>query len=154
MGNTPNDHLNNTLLVGPIDTKQELELIFELLHRSSHLRRRAFSDKDINDFLVALKNKRSIEGSVDTVDEIVLLLDMMRQKDMLIGPIDTPEEIRIFMQSIQAQGYLPQSISKANQTPQPVFKAPPIKKQKKHRDTDEDDELDDDDNNPDTPRPE
>lgn len=151
MDNTPNNSLN-TLLVGPIDTKQEVELILELLRRSRHLRRAAFN-KEINYFLEVLKQNR-IEGPVDTAREIEILLDMMRQNRMLMGPIDTPDEIKIFMENMQAQGYLPKSLTKAKENPNPVLKAPPIKKQKKYRDADEDDELDDDDNNPDTPRPE
>lgn len=136
------DNIDNTFLVGPIDTEKEIKLILRLLEKQFFLRRKV-TENEINDFLNSLKQMR-LDGPVDTPRELEIFLDMMRKSNMLVGPIDTPEEVRIFTKNLQMQGYMPQSLASTRKNSQNIPEAP-IRKRKKHADIDE--EGDEDENN-------
>jgi hypothetical protein len=133
MERSPND-TNRTLLLGPIDTAQEIKTILAILQKESHLRR-VCTEMEINNFLETLKKWRlnHIEGSIDTPREIELFLDILRKSKMLVGPIDTPEEIKLFMQKLQQQGALQSSFATLRERPQWTPEEEPPRKKRKRR---------------------
>jgi hypothetical protein len=136
------DNLDNTFLVGPIDTEKEIKLILSLLEKQFFLRRKV-TENEINTFLNSLKQMR-LDGPVDTLREVEIFLDMMRKSNMLVGPIDTPEEVKLFTNNLQMQGYMPQSFVSTRNITRKIPEIP-IRKRKKFVEIDE--EGDEDENN-------
>lgn len=98
-----------TLLIGAIDTVEELELIIDTLWEKGYLKRRILNNEFpsvLNEF-EQLKRDNVIRGPVDTEFELRILLRLLRNKRLLIGPIDTPEEIAIFMDRLREEDILP-----------------------------------------------
>ena len=95
-----------TLLIGSIDTKPEIEAILTFLRKRSHLRRE-LTNGEVDHYLKVLKERNSIKGPVDTPREVELLLQMLAKNKMLqgpTGPIDTPAEVKLLMEKLQESG--------------------------------------------------
>ena len=98
--------MHRTLLIGPIDTKQEIEAILAVLRNKYYLSQKAIiTNNEIEGFLNELREQCSnqIVGVVDTPREIKILLDILMKKGIICGPVDSPLEIKIFIEKLQQE---------------------------------------------------
>lgn len=102
-----------SLLIGPIDTELEINIVLASLREHRHLTANVTRD-EITEYLQYLKQNRIINGSIDTPMEIEILITMLRKKGILLGPIDTPEEVKLFIDRLRAEGILQPNVNQKN----------------------------------------
>lgn len=104
------------MLYGLINTKEEAELILKRLMKEGYLLK-PFSEDEIKNYLIELQSARShrvLLGPVDTPLEIELFLSILRKANVLSKSFDKPDLTKSFINNLKNEGLISDSFTRSS----------------------------------------